>query len=81
MRPGRWLLLLVLLAGPGCLLNPFQTGGKEGSRASLPQVPPAAVSADQINLKNARVQADALDKEIEYEFLELHTKETKTLDH
>jgi len=60
-------LLLLVLAGAGCSgFGSMSVDGKATSARSAPP-PPAAVTADTVNDKNAAERARALREELEYE--------------
>ncbi len=61
------ILMLAFLAAPGCLtMNPFAAPPPPPKEATKPPAPPP-VLADEITPENAKQKAVALDKELDYD--------------
>jgi hypothetical protein len=67
MKRSGWLILLVL-AGPGCLNPPPTWNGPKPAptETALPPPPPPAVLPEQVNDANAREMLKALQAELDY---------------
>jgi hypothetical protein len=69
VKRSHWIVLALVLAGPGCLSLPHLKKDESPPVAAAPAPPPAppAVSPEQVNDKNARDQAQALRAEINHD--------------
>jgi hypothetical protein len=70
MKPLRWLLLVLVLSGPGCLGLPKlvweQPAAPAKPAVEVPPPPPPVVRPDEVNENNYVQKTEALREELDY---------------